>query len=114
MSAYRSAINTLVTGNENAVYNLTGCLSLCDKSEYSIGQYTDLRVNQWGYKNILALNFFMPTTTHSVKEQYVIYDGNSFVADVGGYLGLLLGHSLLGIFKNAVGCTAGKIASKLQ
>ena len=28
-------------------------------------------------------------------EQYLTYDGKSFVADFGGYLGLLLGSSLL-------------------
>ncbi len=28
----------------------------------------------------------------------MIYDYNAFIADVGGYLGLLLGHSLLSIF----------------
>ena len=30
--------------------------------------------------------------------QYIIYDGNSFVADVGGYLGLLVGQSLYGLY----------------
>ncbi len=50
----------------------------------------------------MKLNLFMPTTKHSIKEQYVIYDANSFVADVGGYLGLLLGHSLLGIGIDAI------------
>ena len=27
--------------------------------------------------------------------KYLTYDGNDFVADFGGYLGLLLGHSIL-------------------
>ena len=30
--------------------------------------------------------------------QYVIYDSSSFFADVGGYLGLLLGHSLFSVY----------------
>ncbi len=34
--------------------------------------------------------------------QYVIYDTNSLIADVGGYLGLLLGHSMLSLFGNVV------------
>ena len=31
--------------------------------------------------------------------QYYVYDFNAFVADVGGYLGLLLGHSIFGMFE---------------
>ncbi len=52
---------------------------------------------QGSHLNRLTLNIILPTSTHSFKEQYVIYDYNSFVADVGGYLGLLLGHSLMGM-----------------
>ena len=33
-----------------------------------------------------------------MKEQYFIYDGNALIADIGGYLGLLLGLSIFGIF----------------
>ena len=34
----------------------------------------------------------------NVRKQYVIYDFNSFIADVGGFMGLLLGFSLLSIY----------------
>ena len=30
--------------------------------------------------------------------QYVVYDHNSFIADVGGFLGLLLGHSIFSVY----------------
>ena len=33
--------------------------------------------------------------TLKVPKEYLTYDGNDFVADFGGYLGLLLGHSIL-------------------
>ena len=35
-----------------------------------------------------------------MKEQYFIYDGNALIADIGGYLGLLLGLSIFGIFNS--------------
>jgi hypothetical protein len=38
------------------------------------------------------------TTRHDVMEQYIIYDSDSFIADVGGFLGLLLGHSAFSIW----------------
>lgn len=38
-----------------------------------------------------------------VRKQYVIYDFNSFIADVGGFMGLLLGFSLLSIYDEIEG-----------
>ena len=31
--------------------------------------------------------------------QYIVYDFDAFIADVGGYLGLLLGQSIYGIYE---------------
>ena len=39
----------------------------------------------------------------NVRKQYVIYDFNSFIADVGGFMGLLLGFSLLSIYDEIEG-----------
>ena len=33
----------------------------------------------------------------------MVYDFNSFFADVGGYLGLLLGSSIFGIYETFIG-----------
>ena len=35
-----------------------------------------------------------------MKTQYVIYDALAFLADIGGYMGLLLGYSLLSLYKS--------------
>ncbi len=43
---------------------------------------------KWQYSN----------TDYVVRKEYLTYDENSLIADVGGYLGLLLGHSILNIF----------------
>ncbi len=48
-------------------------------------------------KDLLKIKIVMQTGTYEVREQYFIYDGNTFIADIGGYLGLLLGHSILSI-----------------
>ena len=32
------------------------------------------------------------------EEQYIIYDANSFIAEVGGYMGLLLGCSVVSLY----------------
>ena len=46
----------------------------------------------------LSLKLFYNNGRYNIKEQYYTYGLNSFVADFGGYLGLLLGHSILSEF----------------
>ena len=41
----------------------------------------------------------------SLLGQYVIYDFDSFMADWGGYMGLVLGYSLLAIYDDLVKIT---------
>lgn len=43
-----------------------------------------------------------------VLEEKPLYNGNDFVADVGGYLGLLLGASILTIYQDATKFLADK------
>ena len=52
---------------------------------------------------MVDLIFTYPSRWYKVMEQYVIYDYNSFIADVGGFMGMFLGSSLLGIFQAAEG-----------
>ena len=46
----------------------------------------------------MAVWFKIRSRKHEVRRHYRIYDTNSFFADFGGFLGLLLGHSLFGIY----------------
>ena len=41
-------------------------------------------------------------TDESLHGQYVIYDFDSFMADWGGFMGLILGYSLLAIYDDLV------------
>ena len=40
--------------------------------------------------------------------QYLIYDEDNLLADIGGYLGLLLGQSLFGIYGIVFNCLSRK------
>jgi hypothetical protein len=47
-------------------------------------------------KNIhITQNLNFPAPRYDEISQYRVYDWSSFTADVGGYMGLLLGHSIL-------------------
>ena len=39
--------------------------------------------------------FIFEDGSYHLEEEYIVYDFNGFIADVGGFLGLLLGHSVL-------------------
>ena len=53
---------------------------------------------EWQYMN----------TDFIARKEYLTYDRNSFIADVGGYLGLLLAYSILTIYE-----LLGKCGSKI-
>ena len=86
--------------DEAHVYILTGCLPPCQYDEFflSAGPLRDEGTCLIGRKE-LALEIIVPTGRYEEREQYVVYDSDSFIADVGGFLGLLLGHSMLSLYQ---------------
>ncbi len=53
-------------------------------------------------ESVLSISLGFKNARHDLRQEYIVYDGNSFIADVGGFLGLLLGYSILGIFESIV------------
>ena len=105
--------------DDNDVYKMTDCLSSCHKSTF------ELELSQQNKNNLedsrdsaLLLTTRYPLKRYELRKQvganvlefctiesnlfdsaqYLVYDWNSFIADVGGYLGLLLGQSCLGMY----------------
>ena len=116
----------MYVGNETEIFMTTGCLSSCDKYDYTLSPLTNIKTikSQAIGKNYITLRFIITTGRHEEKEQvqmekeiylmgmefmilsndvnlfqYIIYDWNSLLADMGGYLGLLLGQSIFGIYQ---------------
>ena len=55
------------------------------------------------YVNKTYVRFFLPSVPKvTVQEEIRIYDLNNFIADVGGYLGLMLGMSILSFFDQLI------------
>ena len=54
----------------------------------------------------MRLAFHFEDGSYSVREEYIVYDMSNFIADVGGYLGLLMGHSILSIYYLSTGWLA--------
>ncbi len=85
------------------LFELTGCLSSCAKSEYHIVRgWPAARVNRRVPAGHFELHFVFAKGRYVINKQYYVYDSDSLIADVGGYLGLLLGQSLLGLYQLGV------------
>ena len=96
-------LSELKHADEKTIYELTGCLASCERHEYQGFEYqrTDVTWKMCGVEDdscILTLWPEINDRSYDEKKQYVVYDFNSFIADVGGFMGLLLGFSILSIY----------------
>ena len=130
----------LYNSNDNMIFNLTGCLSLCEKYSYTVQQVDSTQYNNAKDGNSsLILHLYYSSVEHELREQvnvlgllsttsletvffqFNIYDTNAFIADVGGYLGLLLGQSIYGLYEivtHWIGyrmhCAKGRISGEVK
>ena len=94
--AFANASKLFGDADENDIYEMTGCLPSCEKDQYSLT--VDPLKSELGTRCQVHLEFIMLDSSYKEEEQYIIYDVSSFIADVGGYMGLLLGSSLLSLY----------------
>ena len=67
----------------------------CRRKEYGLEKLSEHEVPSAGFGGKTILTFLMLGTNYYERKQFLIYDLTNFIADFGGYLGLLLGCSLL-------------------
>ena len=83
-------------------------MSACEKDRYSLSTdplKTDTAFVSLGEVNCqLHIEFRILDNSYKVEEQYLLYQMDSFIADVGGYMGLLLGISLLSLYRATDHC----------
>ncbi len=92
----RALIYALSSMDENRLFDRTGCLAPCERDEFSLtprGEVVRSPMPAGVRQSFMKVRFAFSSGRHEVREQYVVYDLGSFVADAGGYLGLLLGYS---------------------
>ena len=51
----------------------------------------------------LVLEFYYRKSKYDITSEYLAYDIGNVIADIGGFLGLLLGYSLFGFYDIAKG-----------
>jgi hypothetical protein len=88
--------------DENEIYETTGCLSSCEKNEYQMQPQSEITPKSKYPPNQFNIKMILTSGRYIEKKQYLIYDNNSMIADIGGYLGLLLGYSILSLYNKMV------------
>ena len=88
------------TYEESQLYDLTGCIPGCYKKTYEL-KAIKLKP-QVNTRMELQIQLQIPNGEYELTEEYLLYDFNSFIPDVGGYLGLLLGYSLLSMYQKFI------------
>ena len=93
-----AANNIIQDLSEADLANLTGCLPSCNRDEIYLKDSPNVR--NWPRRDnpTMSLKFLYHDGSFDVREEYLVYDISSLMADVGGYLGLLVGQSILGIY----------------
>ena len=79
--------------------NMTNCISSCkrDKFNLQVDSEDSKKLHNAQHSDVEA-TFTIKETSYIQEEQYLITDFTSFLAEVGGFMGLVLGSSLLGMY----------------
>ena len=104
----------LMETDANGIYNVTGCLASCEKNKYQITMAETPKANGGSrFGSDLRIRVTIQNGMFEEREQYLIYDTDSFVADIGGFLGLLLGWSMYGVYQDCAGIV-GRMRVKIM
>ena len=82
--------------DEHKLYVETGCMGKCERKEWALSKIFD--DNRSGNDSMIDMYLLYANGRYQVGSQYYTYDFNTFVANFGGYLGLLLGYSIVSFF----------------
>ena len=92
---------------------MTGCLSSCEKDIYRIVAEPIYTLQKTGKCEEFYLLLRITDRSYEKRKQYIIYDTDSFIADIGGYMGLLLGCSIMSVF-NEIDLILSSCISRLK
>ena len=81
-------------------------MASCEKDEYKIDGTMSESLKP---PHNIKLDFEIMEGSYQEMEQYILYDFDSFIADAGGFMGLLLGFSFLSIYNEIMDILVNKL-----
>ena len=94
---YLAAYEYLIYFDTDYITKTLNCTPSCKRVEYAIKPFKGAPQHNLD-KNAWVFEIFFGKDRFPIREQYYTYDFQNLLADFGGYLGLLLGYSLLGFY----------------
>ena len=81
---------------ELEIFENTGCKPSCNRQNIHLNTIEAKQENANDPKIWWLFSF--RDGQYNLHEEYYVYDGDALIADIGGFLGLLLGHSMLSMY----------------
>ena len=105
LQLFHNLSELLFSSDVSTLQSLTGCLPSCAHFEYKLNTIPDIEsrlsvpydVSPWIHK-LIAFGAIVGDRSYLVEREVLMHGMGDLVADIGGYLGLLLGVSCLDVF----------------
>ena len=91
--------------SEASIAKVTGCLPTCKRNEFEVKVVNRIKKPEENGTFYFSGLFYYPSGSFKEKSYYYTYDFSDYIADIGGYVGLLLGCNLISFydgFKNGL------------
>ena len=92
---YVTMYQEVINFDTDEVNKIGMCTPKCLRDEYSVRHF---QTYESGQSDIWTLTLFFGKDRFQRRQQYYTYDFSQLLADFGGYLGLLLGSSIMGFY----------------
>ena len=83
---------------EASIAKVTGCLPSCKRNEFDVKVVNRIKMPSEDGKLYYSALFYYPSGSYTEKSYYYTYEFSDYLADIGGYMGLLLGYSLISFY----------------
>ena len=90
----------------------TGCSPSCSRREFTVTKFLETEGPSPKNSSMAKVIFYYSTTKYKTKEQFLTFTVSDFIANVGGYLGLLLGHSIMSLYDGIIRLSSKIVRSK--
>ena len=94
---FLSTYDEIAKLSERSIAERTGCLPSCKRNEFSVNILNRIEIPSEG-PSYYSGYFCYASGRYVEKSYYYVYDWFDLLADVGGYMGLLVGYSLLTVY----------------